>query len=292
MRVRVLSISEREAFLHLTYPLHRTGVLAMAEHEVIAVGGDIAGHPIGFAFAVPHRGFYEIGSLHVTLPDDTGVLRRALLDGVIAEAERRDWGVGYFNARFAHTDDSVIRLMRDAGWVGPAVRSVSVRTTVDKLLGFWILPRFGILRRGYQVVPWSQITAEQRQLLVAADDALPDAMKWDLSPLRYEHRAVTEHSFLLLRDGEAIGWHLPERFDADTIRWTCSTVVPGHWSMAAIMPLWDVVLRTQRDAGVTGLIFATTVAHPTFMKFIFRRLLPVLDSVTVGAAFQSRIVQA
>ena len=292
MQVRLLPKMEREPFIHLTYPVHRPYVLAFAEHEVITVGGDIAGHPVGFAFAIPQQGFYEIGSLHVTLPDTNGALRRALLDAVIEEAQARGWGFGVYHAQFDYTDKSVTGLMRDAGWVGPVMSSVSARSTVDKMLSVWFAPRFGALRRGYEVVRWPDITAGQRRRLEQASDALPAEMKSDVCPLLYEQRSVPELSFLLLRDGEPIGWHLPEPFDAGTFRWTCSTVVPGHWSMAAVLPLWDVALRAQRDIGVQGLIWAVPIAHRNWVKFMFRRLLPMMDSVTIGAAFQSRIAAA
>jgi hypothetical protein len=123
--------------------------------------------------------------------------------------------------------------------------------------------------------------------LEQASAELAAPVKEDLCPLKYEPRADLDISFVLLRDGRPIGWHLPERLNEVTYRWTCSAVAPGHWSMAAVIQLWVPALYAQEKTGVPGLIWGVPVIHSNMVRFVFRRLRPALDSITLGASFQT-----
>jgi hypothetical protein len=286
MRVRLLRSNERAKFIGLTYPSYREPVLRFAETEVITVGGDLDGIPVGFGFAVPHPNAYEVGSVHVSFDDPFGTLREPLLRAMMAEADRRGWGIGVFHPTFDSDDRSITALARKCGWVGPGIRQISARTTIDKMLSLWFV-RLGVLRDGYEVVPWRDITPAIHHGLEQASAELDGSVKQDLCPLKYESRADLDISFVLLRDGRPIGWHLPERLDEATYRWTCSAVAPGHWSMAAVIQLWVPALHAQQKTGVPGLIWGVPVIHANMVRFVFRRLRPGLDSIMIGASFQA-----
>jgi len=286
MRVRVLKSDERIKYIRLTYPSYREPVLRFAETEVITVGGDLDGIPVGFGFAVPHPGAYEVGSVHVSFDDPLGALRTPLLRALMDEADGRGWGKGVFHPTFDAEDRSVIALCQTCGWVGPRIRQISARTTIDKMLSLWFV-RLGALRDGYEVISWRDMTSAIRYSLEQASSELPGSVKDDLCPLKYEARADLDISFVLLREGRAIGWHLPERLDESTYRWTCSAVAPGHWSMAAVIQLWVPALHAQQKTGVPGLIWGVPVVHANMVRFVFRRLRAGLDSITLGASFQT-----
>jgi hypothetical protein len=154
------------------------------------------------------------------------------------------------------------------------------------MLALWFV-RLGALRDGYEVVPWRDITPLIHRGLERASADLDASVKADLCPLKYEPRADLDIGFVLLRDSEPIGWHLPERLDARTYRWTCSAVSPGHWSMAAVIQLWAPVLDAQQRTGATGLIWGVPTIHADMVRFVFRRLRLALDSIAIGTSFQS-----
>jgi hypothetical protein len=175
-------------------------------------------------------------------------------------------------------------LLRRCGWSGPFVRQISASTTVDKMLSVPFVA-LGALREDYAVLPWDEAGTDLRERIVQTLETLRDVVRRDIDPFAYEGRAVREQSFVLLRCGEPIGWHLPERFDETTMRWTCSTVLPGKWAMTAVFQMWFRALTLQRDLGIPGIIFGVPIVHPNMLRFVTTRLRSRLDSLLVTATF-------
>ncbi len=85
-------------------------MLAFADSEAIAAGGDLDGIPIGFGFAVRHPGAYEIGGVHVVFDDPSETSRAPLLRALMEEADRRGWGMSVFHPTYDSEDPSVAAL--------------------------------------------------------------------------------------------------------------------------------------------------------------------------------------
>jgi hypothetical protein len=251
----------------------------------VVVGGALGGVPIGLVFAVRFSEGYEIVSAQVSLEDPNGLLRADLIRFLMREVDARGWaGLGVFHPSFDADDKGMVLAMRACGWLGPKIRDVAAWTTVDKMLSIWF-ENLGDPRPGYAVVRWRDIDAPLRAALETASAALPDNVRDDIDPLAYEERADLDLSFVLVRNGIPIGWHLPERHASDRYRWTCSAVAPGHWSMAAVLILWKRALTEQRRTGVDGLIWGVPLVHINMVRFVLKRLRPALDGLIIGGSF-------
>jgi hypothetical protein len=176
--------------------------------------------------------------------------------------------------------------MRRCGWSGPFIRQISASTTVHKMFGLPALFKdVADLRDGYRVLPWADVDAGMRERIAAALKDLPKQVSEGIDPILYERRAMPALSFVLLRGDEPIGWHLPERLDKETMRWTCSAILPGNRAMVAMFQLWKHALTVQRDMNIPRLIWGVPTAYPYQVRFITQRLRPYLDSLMVTATF-------
>ncbi len=287
--IRQLSNEESLRFADMTYPTYWQYLGAPGDREFRYVGAEADGVPAGLAFGVADREkheWYEVVGLAAQSDGPEGETRekmlRLLMSLFAASGRRR----AVFHPTFDAGDKVTVNLLRRCGWTGPFVRQISASTTVDKMFGLPSLFKdIAASREGYEVLPWAVVDAPLRQRISDAIKELPAPIRGDIDPFIYEGRAVPDFSFVMLRGGEPIGWHLPERFDEATMRWTCSAVLPGKWSMAAVFQLWKHALTAQRDMGIPRLIWGVPVAHPNQVRFITTRLRPFLDSLRVTATF-------
>jgi len=284
MRVRRLSESESLAFAGLTYPDYRRFLGGRDPREFIFVGAELDDIPVGLAFGVADGEWYEVIGLNAEFDGAAGEVREDLLRLLMAEFARTGRHRAVFHPTLQADDKVTPALLRRCGWSAPIVRQVSASTTVDKMLSVPFV-NLGALRDGYAVLPWSEVGPALRDRANQALDAIRPEVRRDIDPFIYEKRAVLEQSFMLVRGEEPIGWHLPERLDDVTMRWTCSTVLPGKWAMAAVFLMWFQALNKQRELGIPGIIFGVPIVHPNMLRFVTTRIRSRLDSLLVTATF-------
>jgi len=284
MHVRRLSDEESLAFAGLTYPAYQRFLGGQDPREFIFVGAELDDIPIGLAFGVADGDWYEVVGLHAELDGAAGEIREDLLRLLMAEFARTGRHKAVFHPTLQADDKVTPALLRRCGWSGPFVRQISATTTVDKMLSVPFVG-MGQLRDDYAVLPWDEADIVLRDRIREALATVSDRVRRDIDPFVYETRAVREQSLVLVRGEEPVGWHLPEWLDADTMRWTCSTVLPGKWAMAAVFLMWFRALNRQRDLGIPGIIFGVPIVHPNMLRFVTTRLRSRLDSLLVTATF-------
>jgi len=284
--IRPLSQAEAQAYAPLTFPAYRAALARPAERPAVYVGAMDEGEPVAFAFAIggaPDGGF-ELVSLYVS-----PLHRRHGLGGAMLAAIENALGPTHrYGAHFLTVREDqpgpALFLVRH-GWRQGAVRQVVCRMSIEAAHRIpW--RGLGRARTGDTMLAWDDVPAGPRDRLKAALESGALALHDTVEPFQYEGTHDRATSVALLRGGDLVGWVITHPLDADTLRWTCSYVLPGLQTAGRVIPLWwSVVERQTAAARHAGFIWTVPMDLPRMAAFARERLRPHADWLGYACTF-------
>ena len=266
-------------FAAFTYPLMRELVETPPDRDMVYIGAtDDDGEPAGLAFGMGGPGDeYEMVSVYVgALYRNRGVgtaLVNTLHDAFIARGYRT--GVQMFT--LDADDQSYARFLMRCGYGRPVVRQLVCKTTLDLAEQTPWLIRAKV-PDGYKVGLWAEATEAARADLKARKVANPELFPDTLDPFDHEKDCDPGTSVVLYQGERIVGWIVTHILDDDTLRWTCSWVLPTIQGVGRIIPLWwEAVQRQRAHTDLPRFIWTVPMEEPRMAKFAARRMRPWLE---------------
>lgn len=264
-------------FESMTFPSFRSSLASLGETPEIVAMGAFGPEPVGLALGLRVEGGYCLASLFVK-PE---ARRKGIGRRLLGELEREISAEGGTRMETSYrsglaTTSAFEAVLAKRGWTPPRVRQVYCRCSPRMLEADWA--RDWRPPEGYEIVPWSSVTDEDRRHLRESQAACawyPES----LSPLVHEVDCEPLNSIGLRHGGRIVGWLLTHRIDAMTIRYTCSYLDPKLQSIGRIVGLYVSAARLQTAAlgPATRAVWTIPVIHPRMVAFARRRMAPHLD---------------
>jgi GNAT superfamily N-acetyltransferase len=125
----------------------------------------------------------------------------------------------------------------------------------------------------YEIFPWGELTGEDRERFAAAQARDPWVTP-DVDPLIFG-KDVEFNSVGLRYRGDLVGWVLTERFDAQTLFYSCSYLRPDMQRMGRILPLYvEAVSRHAQRLDIPNALWVVPYKHPAMVRFVRRKMAP------------------
>lgn len=165
------------------------------------------------------------------------------------------------------------RILAARAWEPPALRSVSVKFTIEEALA---TPWYGRVRtpEGAEIFPWCELTAAERQRIAASNEEAP----WipdSLQPWRHDTHGFDAVSSVGLRyRGEVVGWVINHRVEERTVRFTCSFMRRDLSRRARILALYTESIRRLSETPCRSCTFITPTVYPEMVTFIRQHMAP------------------
>jgi len=277
------------AFQKMTFPVYRH-LLSLEPAPRHPEQGDAA-DVLPLAVAA-HAGDEAAGLVLAAVPTSTGSVPEVLSLFVVAahrnqgvgtrlilelENLMREGGVRTLEAVYMSGKENVPaieRILEKRGWPQPAVRTVTLRFTLDEaLLTDWY-GRLPLKPPHYEIFPWTEVTDAEREGLRRSNEA----SRWiaeGLEPWTHDKHGFDPISSVGLRyRGEIVGWVVNHRVSEDTVRFTCSFMRKDLGRRGRILPLYTAAIDRLREAGIGNCLFITPVEYPNMVAFVKRRCAP------------------
>jgi GNAT superfamily N-acetyltransferase len=163
------------------------------------------------------------------------------------------------------------RVLQKRGWVAPATRTISVRFTPEEAARTPWFQRVRLPADRFQIVPWSEVTAAERDQIRQSHEAAP----WiapGLEPWRHDSYGFDPISSLGLRHGGSIvGWVINHRLPDGCVRFTCSFMRHDLSRRGRILPLYTESILRLSAAGVQECTLVTPLEYRDMADFLRRR---------------------
>jgi GNAT superfamily N-acetyltransferase len=288
-----LQASMANAVAHMTFPAYRhlLSLAANVRHphdgdtrgiQPIGVVAILDGRPVGLALAevpVDRQADADRAPELLSLFTDASVRRQGLGVALVAGIERavaarREARLDAVYMTGKADVTAIERIFAARGWHPPAVRTVTLRFTVDEAAR---MPWFGRvpLRDGdFEVFPWSDLRASEREALVRSHLERPWILK-GLEFWRHDHAGFDPVSSLGLRyRGDIVGWTINHRLAADTTRISGAFVRDDLMRRGRLMALWTESISRMRAGGVRWITSITPIQLEPMIDFLSRRVAP------------------
>jgi GNAT superfamily N-acetyltransferase len=264
------------AFRHMTFPAYRAALnLNAARPARVLVGAKANSAAIGLAFAaIASRGTgAELLSMYVDGDYRNRGVATALVEKICAELIAR--GVETIRATYMTgqpTTAAVERVFAKTGWSAPQTRMLVVRFTLDSVAGAPWITHFRMLPAGYDIVPWVELTADERTQLRTSQER-DHWIAEDLVPFDFESGIEPITSLALRYRGEVVGWCLTHII-GDVLRFTCSYIRRDLARLGRVLPLYSEAITRMPRTGLVAGMWAIPVHHASFARFAQRRMQP------------------
>jgi GNAT superfamily N-acetyltransferase len=213
----------------------------------------------------------------------------ALFKALAEELSRLGWSraeVVYTTGRPGSA--AVERLLARGGWAPPATRTVLVHLVPREMVASELFAekRLAALDPGFEIFPWSELPAAERDALRAADErrrwVTPGLAAWKFDSEPFDTAASIGARYR----GEVVGWVIGQPISATAVRYLCSFLRKDLSRRGRILPLYRASLLRAAAAGRELATFVTPVIYPTMIRFIHRWMAPHASLVaeTRGAA--------
>jgi len=162
-------------------------------------------------------------------------------------------------------------IFNKTGWTAPQTRMLVVRCSLDSIKSAPWLNRYA-LPEGYEVLPWSQVTAAERETLQTSNELNP----WiapDLIPFDHEENFEPATSVALRVKGAIVGWCINHVVDG-ILRFTCSFVRRDLQRLGRIVLLISASVSRATAAGFTVAMWTTPIRHASMVNFTRRHIQP------------------
>ena len=234
-------------------------------------------HPIGLALAelpIEDDRPPEVLSLFVAPTHRGRGIGTRLLEGL--EQQIADWhqprvDMVYMTGRPGIP--IVERMLARRGWQPPAVRTCTMRFTVDEAARMPWFGRVPLADADFELFSWIDLDPSERAALVDSqrDRAwiTPGLEFW-----RHEAHCDPVSSLGLRYRGEVVGWTINHRLAADTVRISGAFVRDDLMRRGRLMALWTASIARMRDAGIHWICSITPVQLAPMIAFLRRRCAP------------------
>jgi GNAT superfamily N-acetyltransferase len=183
---------------------------------------------------------------------------------------------------------AIERLLARGGWAPPAARTVLVHLVPRELAASELFEerRLASLDPGFEIFPWSELPAAEREALRAADErqrwVTPGLAAWKFDTEPFDTAASVGARYR----GEVVGWVIGQPINATAVRYLCSFLRKDLSRRGRILPLYRASLLRAAAAGRELATFVTPVIYPSMIRFIHRWMAPHarLVAETRGAA--------
>ena len=266
-------------FRDFTYPLLRHLVETPPDRDMLYLGarGD-DGAPVALAFGMGGPdGQYELISVYVSAFHRNQGIGTALVNTLHESFIGRGYHTGAQFFTLNADDQSYGRFLMRCGFARPIVRQLVCKTTLDLAEQTPWLIRAKV-PDGYRVGLWAEASEAARAGLKARKAENPGLFPDTLNPFDFEADSDPRTSVVLYRGDEIVGWIVTHILDDDTLRWTCSWVLPTIQGVGRIIPLWWEAVRRQRaETDLPRFIWTVPMEEPRMAKFAARRMRPWLE---------------
>lgn len=274
-----ISTAEKAAtFREQTFGAYRSCLENFDSERFLAVGAVVDGMPAGLILCrLEDKPLAHILSIYVV----PALRRRGFAAELLRRAEERLATAGFQELEISYRSGREITpgleaLLAREGWPPSSVRQIYCRTNGWKMLeAGWIQSMD--LPPEYEVIPWSEVTDEDRASILARQEEKPFFLP-ELNPLVHEVNHEPINSLALRLRGEVVGWLITHRIDGKCIRYTCSYLRPDLQSVGRLVALYGEAMRRQiavLGEDSTG-IWTVPVKIPRMAAFVRRRFAPFL----------------
>jgi GNAT superfamily N-acetyltransferase len=269
-------------FAPMTFPAYRRRALLAGEPAgPIACGATRDGRPIGLALVDRVAG---VGSLLRSLYVQAERRGEGIGTALLAAAEAASLATGWDELRTVYTAggagiDAFERVLARRGWDPPARRTWVMRSTPEKLTEAFARVRMRPLDAATEIFPWRDLSeAEARDLVRRQrETGWPNL---EVFPFHYGPRFEPETSVGLRHAGEVVGWVVNHRFDATTLRFTCSYLREERQGTGRLVQAYQRVVAAMPAAGFREVVWTVPVEFPRMVHFAEKRIGPFLTSLT------------
>ena len=275
-RVFHLTPANLAPYAELTFPslAHGSSALARIQGELLGLSAMAAGVMVGFAIAERRAdGGAQLLSLKVNplwrrRGIGTGLLQRLMVflaKEAIAPLSLRYKASPELSAGFEP-------ILSRLGWSPPRTDFVLLEGRSDQLAAIDWADRFPI-SAPYSLLPWSQLSEEQRAQAAALD--APSELQPPADPRGLEPAIC----LALLHHNSPVGWLLAHRTSATSVRYSSLFVAPAHRGRARALALMNEAFRRQHAAAIPTARAAIDRRNTAMLRLLKRHLGVHLSSI-------------
>ena len=162
-------------------------------------------------------------------------------------------------------------IFNKTGWTAPQTRMLVVRCSLDSIKSAPWLNRYE-LPKGYEVLPWAQVTSAEREALRVSNLEKP----WiapDLVPFDFEENYEPVTSVALRVNGAIVGWCLNHVVDG-ILRFTCSFLRRDLQRLGRIVLLYSDSVSRAPAAGLSVGMWTVPIRHAGMVNFASKHMQP------------------
>ena len=162
-------------------------------------------------------------------------------------------------------------IFKKTGWALPQTRMLAVRCSLDSIKSAPWLNRYE-LPKGYEVLPWAQVTSAEREALRVSNLEKP----WiapDLVPFDFEENYEPVTSVALRVNGAIVGWCLNHVVDG-ILRFTCSFLRRDLQRLGRIVLLYSDSVSRAPAAGLSVGMWTVPIRHAGMVNFASKHMQP------------------
>ena len=259
----------------MTFPAYR-GLLDFNSAEVapLAIGTLQNEAPAGLALLVtsPSAGEAELLSIFVAPRLRRNGIALELMQRTLAYCKTHS--IQKISATYMSGQDSTQTLeniFNKTGWAAPQTRMLVVRCSLDSIKSAPWRSRYP-LPKGYEVLPWVQVTTAEREALRVSNLEKP----WiapDLVPFDFEENYEPVTSVALRVNGAIVGWCLTHAVEG-MLRFTCAFVRKDLQRLGRLLLLWDEVVARMPQAGCSVGMWTIRLSSKSMVDFARKHMQP------------------
>ena len=259
----------------MTFPAFQ-GLLNFNSADVapLAVGTLQNEAPAGLALLVtsPNTGEAELLSIFVAPRLRRNGIALELMQRTLAYCKTQN--IQKISASYMSGQDSTQTLeniFNKTGWTAPQTRMLVVRCSLDSIKSALWLNRYA-LPKGYEVLPWAQVTTAEREALRVSNLEKP----WiapDLLPFDFEENYEPVTSLALRVNGAILGWCLNHVVDG-ILRFTCSFLRRDLQRLGRIVLLYSESVSRMPAAGLSVGMWTVPIRYAGMVNFANKHMQP------------------
>lgn len=264
-----------DRFRSMTFPAYR-GLLSFNSTEVfpMAIGTLHNDVPAGLALLVanPSSGEAELLSIFVSPRLRRSGIAIELMQRTLAYCKMHS--IQNISATYMSGQDYTQTLeiiFHKTGWAAPQTRMLVVRCSLDSIKSAPWLNRYA-LPKGYEVLPWAQVTTAERETLRLSNLEKP----WiapDLLPFDFEESYEPVTSVALRFNGAIVGWCLNHVVDG-VLRFTCSFLRRDLQRLGRIVLLYSDSVSRMPAAELSVGMWTVPIRHAGMVNFARKHMQP------------------
>jgi hypothetical protein len=230
-------------------------------------------------------GGFELISLYVAPFYRRQGLGRAMLTEIESQFRADGHRLGAHFITVREDDLGPALFLTRQGWHQAALRQVVCRMSIEAAHRIpW--RRLGRARAGDAIMAWDETPAAARARLEALLESGALKLHETVRPFRYLGPHDPRTSVALLRGEDLVGWVITHPLDGDTLRWTCSYVLPELQTAGRVFPLWWSVVERQTAVGQhANFIWTVPMDLPRMAAFARERLRPHAEWLGYACTF-------